>query len=222
MSGDEVEQEQTRTERLLSLRSVLQDLEAALARVALVVDGTDSGALADDLEKALVELDELGVASLMTHAESASVASDNIGTLLDDRAGVAALRNGLRVASRLIGTILETGLHDWWEGAEPEILIAVDEVSPDSQAFGSFAARLNGLLWSMNHAAFALSTTNLEHEELLPPVSAVRHQSRRVPRLDARLGRHGGLVGTRRRRGAVTASDRPRCRSVSRVQSRSD
>ena len=173
MSGDEVDHELTRTERLLSLRSDLQDLEAALARVALVADGTDFSVLADDLEDAFVELDELGVTPLMTHAESASVASDNIGTLLDDRAGVAALRNGLRVASRLIGTILETGLHDWWEGAEPEILIAVDETSPDSQAFGSFATRLNGLLWSMNHAAFALSTANLEHEELLPPVSAV-------------------------------------------------
>jgi hypothetical protein len=117
VSGDEVEHELTRTERLLSLRSDLQDLEAALARVTLAVDGTDSGVLADDLEDAFVELDELGVTSLMTHAESASVASDSIGTLLDDRAGVAALRNGLRVASRLIGTILETGLHDWWEGA---------------------------------------------------------------------------------------------------------
>lgn len=60
VSGDEVEQELTRTERLLSLRSDLQDLEAALARVALVVDGTDSGVLADDLEDAFVELDELG------------------------------------------------------------------------------------------------------------------------------------------------------------------
>ena len=84
--------------------------------------GVDSGALVDDLEDALIELHDLG---LTLHAESGSVAAHNIGTLLDDHAGIAAPRNGLRVPSRPIGR--SSKRVSTIGGAEPAILIAVGD-----------------------------------------------------------------------------------------------
>jgi len=45
------------------------------------------------------------VTSIMTHAESAAVSPENLGVILEDSAGVAALRNGLRLGARIIGMI---------------------------------------------------------------------------------------------------------------------
>lgn len=139
-------------------------------------------------------LDDLGVTSLMTQAESVAVAADNLGSLLEDPAGIAALRNALRLGARLIGMIRTTGLHDWWEGVEPQVLIAGGADDPNADVFDEFARRLaDELAMQWNIAAFVTPRVlALDSYRLLPPVSSVVTNNRDYG--DWTLSRDGQLL----------------------------
>jgi hypothetical protein len=159
----------------ITRQAQLDDLQVDLEVLDAELDHRQANSLLPDIIYALDRLEALGVTPLMTPSESMAVSTDNLGSVLEDSAGMAALRNGLRLGARIIGMIRTTGLHDWWEGAEPEVLIASDASSPAADLFDEFGDELLtelGIQW--NVAAFATPRVRgLDSDRLLPPVSSV-------------------------------------------------
>lgn len=159
----------------ISRQTKLDQLQVDLQVLDAELDHRDATGLVGDILGALQRMETLGVTSIMTHAESAAVSPENLGVILEDSAGVAALRNGLRLGARIIGMIRITGLHDWWDGPEPEVLIASDASSVSADLFDEFGDELVselGIQW--NVAAFATPRVrSVDNERLLPPVTSV-------------------------------------------------
>ena len=63
------------------------------------------------------ELNELGVDRVLPRAVSTRLSSENLHTMLEDRAGGSAIRDGMAEAIAAIDAMLSTGLHDWWQFA---------------------------------------------------------------------------------------------------------
>jgi hypothetical protein len=156
-----------------ALQALQVDLRSVDARLELA-DRLDDDLIAT-IEDALARMEELGITALMSPAESTRASIENLGTMLDDWAGVAALRQALRLGARIIQTIRTTGLYDWWENAEPEVLIASAASSQAADLFDAFGSRVSrelGNQWNMG--VFTTPRVDrLENEELLPPVHGV-------------------------------------------------
>jgi len=122
-------------EPLEALELELRLLASGLAQDEPVVDQ-------DRLIGALRRMDELGVSRAMTPAESVRVSLDNLSTMLEDIAGIRALRDGLVLGARLIDAMADTTVDDWWGGTEPEVLVAYDAKSTGAGLFYDFGGRL--------------------------------------------------------------------------------
>jgi hypothetical protein len=159
----------------ISRQIKLSQLQADLLVLDAELDHRDASGLVGDILSALQRMETLGVTSIMTHPEAAALSPENLGVILEDSAGVVALRNGLRLGARIIGMIRITGLHDWWDGPEPEVLIASDVSSASADLFDEFGDELVtelGIQW--NVAALATPRVrSADNERLLPPVSSV-------------------------------------------------
>lgn len=153
---------------LKELKVDLQVMAGRLDRDEVVVD---VGELLDLLDR----LQTLGITDLMTPAESARVSLDNLPRLLEDQAGVAALRNSLALAARLTDTRRSTQIRDWWGGTEPEVLVACDDASPSADLFYDFGGKLIHELGELRNilAVPAPDVRTVDPNALWPPVSTV-------------------------------------------------
>jgi len=97
----------------------LRRLEAELANVDQAHGplGLELIDLHDDLER-------LGVMDQLTPAESLPITQDNFHETLRDRAGIAAVRSALRIATRVVSTQLHAADRSRdWEGSEWDVVI---------------------------------------------------------------------------------------------------
>lgn len=152
----------------------LGEIEAALKTGRdLIADG-GLGATAM-LRSVLSDLGTLGVTEVLPRETAARLSPDNLPSMLTDVSGRSALGQALEVARESIEAMLDTGLHDWWLFAQPQVLVVSQQGSPNQELFESFAVQFErdmGVL--RNHSVFlAGPLPHRVHDELLPPVSAI-------------------------------------------------
>ncbi len=120
----------------------LEELQLELQLLASDLSQDDPIIDEERIADALRALDALGVSSAMTPHESTRVALDNLPAMLGDRPGVDALRDGLALAARLIDSISQIEVGDWWGDTQPDVLVACDAKLPGAELFYAFGGRL--------------------------------------------------------------------------------
>lgn len=156
-------------------RQELEELQLELQLLASDLGQHEPIVDQERIADALRTLDELGVSRAMTPHESTRVALDNLPAMLEDRAGINALRDGLALAARLIDSISQAEVGGWWGGTEPDVLVACDARLSGSDLFYTFGGRLiRDLSESWNILAMAAPDVDVvDPDAEWPPVHAV-------------------------------------------------
>jgi hypothetical protein len=152
-----------------------RQLQLRLIQIADELDRNPGEVDQDRIAAALQEFEDLGVADLMTPAESTRVSLENLPNMLEDGAGIAALIEALALGARLIETLSTSDTRDWWGGTDPEVLLANDPRIPGTELFYSFGAELIREL-QMSRNLLAVPAPDVDHfdqDALWPPVFSV-------------------------------------------------
>jgi len=156
------------------------DLEALAAELATLDEAlrvlVDPGERdVDEIASVLEHLDSLGVPHVMTPMESARLSVENLGSMLSDPLGISTLRGTVSDAADMVEAIRSSGLYDWREYSEPEVMFTSDRSTSSADKFDAWASRVAYELGEEHNIAFFQThrVETLEHVELLPPVYAV-------------------------------------------------
>jgi hypothetical protein len=152
-----------------------QRLQLRMKELADALDHVPPRIDQGEIEEVLAEFEDLGAAVLMTPAESARVSLDNLPIMLEEAAGIRALRDGIALGARVLERWSDGEVRDWWGGTDPEVMLVNDIHNPETNLFYEFGRALIHEL-SESRNLLAVPGPDIEHfdpEALWPPVYSV-------------------------------------------------